>query len=195
MTLRTVSGAMLTPQGQRSISAGRPAAVGRREACPLSGTAGVAVEVDPTVGAHVRESTWDRLAQVHALWFCPEPSCPVVYYDDAKEAIWGVDDLKTRVGVKTELDPVPVCYCRRVTRARIAEEILEKGCCDSLQDIKEFTKANTGKLCLVTNPSGRCCGAHVRRVVEEVLSRREAARAVPPALAEEAREKAAQIPD
>ncbi len=195
MTLTTVSGAILTARVELPAPEAGPASQGGRKPCPLSGTKGVAVKVDPTVGNHVRESTWDRLDGIEELWFCPEPSCPVVYYDDTNEAIWGVDDLKTRVGVKTDLDPVPVCYCRRVTRARIAEEILEKGCCDSLQDIKGFTRANTGELCLVTNPSGRCCGGHVRRVVEEILSRREAAGAVPPSLADEARQRAAEIPD
>lgn len=159
--------------------------------CPITGTKGVVTQVDPTVGNHVRESTWEHLIGLEHLYFCPHPNCPVVYFDSERKHIWGVEDLKTRVGIKTQLDPVPVCYCRRVTRAQIEYEILERGCCDSVNDIKEFTKANTGEMCLVTNPSGRCCGAHLRKVVQEILT----ARGKDDPLADQARRAADEIPD
>lgn len=159
--------------------------------CPVAGVKGLRTKVDPTVGNHVRESTWEHLVGVEELYFCPAPDCPVVYFDGERQHIWGVEDLKTRVGVKVNLDPVPVCYCRRVTKAQIAYEILERGCCDSVKDIKEFTRANTGELCEVTNPSGRCCGAHVRRVVAEILGSNE----VDAKLGGEAASAAEEIPE
>lgn len=158
--------------------------------CPVSGVRGLATKIDPTVGNHVRESTWEHLIGLDEVFFCPDSNCPVVYFDSEIRHIWGIEDLKTRVGVKSDLDPVPVCYCRRVTRAQIAYEILERGCCDSVKDIKEFTKANTGELCLVTNPSGRCCGAHVRRIVGEIVEMR----GEHDELAREARQAAEEIP-
>lgn len=158
--------------------------------CPVSGAKGLVTKVDPTVGNHVRESTWEHLIGLDEVFFCPDSSCPLVYFDSDRRHIWGIEDLKTRVGIKNDLDPVPVCYCRRVTRAQIAYEILQRGCCDSVKDIEQFTRANTGKLCLVTNPSGRCCGGHVRRVVDEILGMRDK----PDGLADETRSAAEAIP-
>ena len=44
-----------------------------------------------------------------------------------------------------------------------------KHCCNSLDDIKQFTGARTGKLCHITNPSGRCCGPIVNEVIAKGL--------------------------
>lgn len=173
--LTTVSGTVLRAKGEHNLG----------RSCPYSGTRGQSVNVDPTVGQHARESTWDRLVGTDTLWYCPGAGCPVVYFDDTHEQLWGVADLRTTVGVKTRLDPVPVCYCRRVTRGQIAFELFEQGCCTSVRDIKEFTLANTGELCHVTNPSGRCCGAHLKHVVEDLVSSRNSA-ALKDSLAEEA---------
>ena len=57
----------------------------------------------------------------------------------------------------------------------ISYEILKKNCCDSLHDIEEFTKAGTGKWCLTTNPSGRCCRDYLPSVVDKFLRMRDAA--------------------
>jgi hypothetical protein len=77
-----------------------------------------------------------------------------------------------------------------VTEAQIVEEIQVKRCCDSLEDIKEYTKARTGKLCHVTNPARRCCGKHVTAVVERALAGMKET-----ALAERARRACCEIPE
>ena len=53
---------------------------------------------------------------------------------------------------------------------RILDEILDKKCCTSLEDIKQYTGARTGKLCHITNPSGRCCGPQVNEIIAKGLS-------------------------
>ena len=49
---------------------------------------------------------------------------------------------------------------------QILDELLVKKCCDSIKDIQEFTGANTGKNCAITNPSGRCCGNKIKEILE-----------------------------
>jgi copper chaperone CopZ len=56
-----------------------------------------------------------------------------------------------------------------VTEEMIEEEMLKKGCCDSLEDIVAFTRAGTGKWCLTTNPSGKCCKEYLEQVVNRYL--------------------------
>jgi hypothetical protein len=106
--------------------------------------------------------------------FCPGIECPVVYFHGALEIIITEAEVHTRIGYKTRQAPLPVCYCIGVLEETIREEILVRGCCDSVEDIKRYTGARTGKLCHVTNPSGKCCGSLVRRVVEGALAERGA---------------------
>src|SRR5581483_9583127 len=45
-------------------------------------------------------------------YFCETSTCPVVYFPwDAGAAIFHKPDLRVRVGLKEEQDPIPVCYC------------------------------------------------------------------------------------
>ncbi len=43
-------------------------------------------------------------------------------------------------------------------------------CCTSLEDIKKYTGARTGKLCHINNPSGRCCGPQVNEIINKGLN-------------------------
>jgi hypothetical protein len=109
-----------------------------------------------TLGNHVKEISWP-LVWDEGFYFCESSDCPK-------------EDIKTRVGIKETEAPVPVCYCMNVLEETILKEIVVKRCCDSLEDIKEYTKARTGKLCHITNPSGKCCGGHVAAVIEKGLT-------------------------
>ncbi len=46
---------------------------------------------------------------------------------------------------------------------------MNKGCCFSLEDIEYYTKAGTGKWCLTTNPSGKCCREYLQMIVNRYL--------------------------
>lgn len=71
----------------------------------------------------------------------------------------------------------PICYYLGVLEEHIRYEVLKKGCCDSLEDIVEFTKAGTGKWWLTTNPSGKCCRDYLPGVVGRYLSMKVACQA------------------
>ena len=49
------------------------------------------------------------------------------------------------------------------------DKILVNQCCTSLEDIKKYTGARTGKFCHITNPSGRCCGLQVNELIAKGL--------------------------
>lgn len=156
--------------------------------CPVSATAGHRIK-QVTLGNHLRPEHW-RWAWEDGFHFCPAPPCPVVYFHNGLGVYFSQEEVRTRVGIKSGTSPVPVCYCMNVTEAQIIDEIQVKRCCDSLEDIKQFTRARTGKLCHVTNPAGKCCGKHVTAVVERALAGLSDS-----ALARHARTTCCQIPE
>jgi len=181
-SLQTVGGRALA-MASAWLTANKPV-----EACPVSATTGHKVK-QVTLGNHLRPEHWGWAWQ-EGFYFCCTPDCPVVYYNNAQGIYFTQEEIRTRVGIKVGPAPVPICYCMNVTEAQILEEIQVKRCCDSLEDIKQYTKARTGKLCHVTNPAGKCCGKHVTAVVERALAPLD-----DPALAQQARETCCQIPE
>ncbi len=165
------------------LKAGKPP-----ELCPVSATTGHRVK-QVTLGNHLRPEHW-RWAWEEGFYFCSAPACPVVYFHNGRRVYFIQDEIRTRVGIKAGGPPVPVCYCMNVTEEQIVEEIQVKRCCTSLEDIKNYTRARTGKLCHVTNPAGKCCGKHVNAVVEKALAGRRDKH-----LEEQAREICCQIPE
>ncbi len=103
-------------------------------------------------------------------YFCATFMCPVVYFKNDPDVYFTKNSLKVRVGIKEATPPITVCYCLNVDEQTILYEIVVKGCCDSIEKIKEYTKARTGRECHIKNPSGKCCGEFVKRVLEKGLS-------------------------
>lgn len=122
-----------------------------------------------TVATHVDARFWPLLADGYR--FCATEDCPVLYFDNRKRIYFTRDEVKTRFGPKEKTEPRPVCYCLNVLAEQIRVEIEEKKCCYSLQDIVAYTKAGTGKWCLTTNPSGKCCREYLPKIVDEYLSK------------------------
>lgn len=139
--------------------------------CKVCGNRGVRV-LQVTVTTHVRPEHWNLLSE--GFWFCETTDCPIIYFNNRTETYFAKDEIKTRFGPKETADPRPLCYCLGILEEHIRYEILRKGCCDSLQDIVEYTKAGTGKWCLTTNPSGKCCREYLKGVVDKYLAMKEA---------------------
>lgn len=148
------------------------------EVCPSCGRKSWKVPQNITLVSHVKEIFWPRVKALtdryRGFRFCPHLGCDLVYYHPDIRFVATVHDLKTRVSYKVTDPPVPVCYCIGVLAETIREEIVVKQCCDSLEDIKKYTGARTGKWCHITNPSGRCCGPMVDRVIQAALKERVA---------------------
>lgn len=140
--------------------------------CPLSFTKGKRL-LRKTLANHVNPKFW-RLIVEKGFFFCDETDCPIVYFSNEKQSYFGLDDLRSVVMHKMQINTEnrPVCYCKNVLESVIMEELLVKQCCDSLIDIQNFTEANTGKDCAITNPTGRCCGKQVKEILEWANARR-----------------------
>lgn len=136
-------------------------------ACRECGKVGTKV-LRVTMGVHVKEKHWPLLGQ--GFRFCWTPDCDIVYYNNDRGIYFRKSDVKSRIGLKETTPPRPVCYCMNVTEERIAEEILEKKCCSSLDDIKSYTRAGEGKWCLTTNPTGRCCREYLAEIIDKYLA-------------------------
>ncbi|WP_447974472.1 putative iron-sulfur cluster-binding metallochaperone [Nitrospira sp. Kam-Ns4a] len=102
--------------------------------------------------------------------FCETQDCPVVYYGgDGTQ--FSKDQIRVRVGLKEKQDPVPVCYCLKVTERMIREEIERRGRSTASARIRAAVKAGNCR-CEVENPSGRCCLGEVIRAEKRAASER-----------------------
>jgi hypothetical protein len=131
--------------------------------CPLTLTKGKRL-LEKTISNHIKQH-FLHLIQGKTFYFCEVQNCPVAYFNNQNQLFFGLDDLRTVIMHKMPINTPdrPACYCKNILEQDILDELLVKKCCDSLTDIQHFTKANTGKECSVTNPSGRCC---VNKIIE-----------------------------
>ena len=131
--------------------------------CPVSQNKGLIVK-KITLRGHVQEKYWDIISDQN-YFFCPDENCPIIYFNNIDKYYFTSNDVKTKVSQKKGPEPRPICYCLNVLEHRILDEILINKCCTTLEDIKKYTGARTGKLCHITNPSGRCCGPQVNETI------------------------------
>ncbi len=122
-----------------------------------------------TIGVHLREENWDKIDD--SFYFCPSPTCDVVYFSTRTGIYFRTSDLRTRVGIKETSPPSPLCYCSRVTREMLVHLIIEQRCCTTLEEVQELTGAGKGRWCLTTNPSGRCCEWYLKDIIQGYLIR------------------------
>jgi copper chaperone CopZ/bacterioferritin-associated ferredoxin len=168
LELRSVSGRSF-PVSEIFLKLAKEGA-GTRDICPACGSRGHMV-MKVTVSNHVDSSMW-RLLRSEWFWFCSNPRCSIVYYNNDLGVYFLKDEVRTRVFHKEPPGDRPVCYCLSVTESLIREEIMVKKCCDSLEDIQRFTRAGTGRWCPITNPSGKCCREYLADLIHSILSER-----------------------
>lgn len=102
--------------------------------------------------------------------FCATPSCEVAYFSTTGEIVFEKQDVKVRIGVKEQEDPVPVCYCFGHTRALVWREIERTGESAVVASIKEAVQDGRCE-CEIRNPSGKCCLGEVTRAVQSGFER------------------------
>src|SRR6266852_5590500 len=59
--------------------------------------------------------------------FCTARHCSIVYFEDKGREHFTVDDLRLRVGLKVNDDPIPLCYCFGFDENHIRDEISTTG--------------------------------------------------------------------
>ena len=94
--------------------------VPRHAVCPITGTSGDRVPLQ-TVKALLRDSSLQRLG-LAAYYFCPEPTCAVVYFAEQGE-LYSKDDVRTTVWQKEPVANRLLCYCFGEDEQAIASEI------------------------------------------------------------------------
>ena len=87
--------------------------------------------------------------------FCPARDCSIVYFEDKGEH-FSVDDLRIRVGLKVNDDPIPLCYCFGFDENDIRDEIDRTGSTSIAEKVSRLIREGLCA-CEVRNPSGVCC--------------------------------------
>lgn len=119
--------------------------------CPVCQEPGQKVK-DITVRSLLKEDQQNRLMATE-YFLCLSRECPTSYYTE-EGTYFTKHDLKVPIWYKEE-SPVPICYCKEVTDEVILDHIVNRRCCNTLEEIKAHTGANTGRECLTKNPAGR----------------------------------------
>src|SRR5262245_24718514 len=101
--------------------------------------------------------------------FCPERDCAVVYFDESGGPPFTVDDLRIRVGLKVNDDPIPLCYCFGFDERHIREELTQKGCITIPERISKLIREGLCA-CDTRNPAGVCCLGEVNRAAKRLES-------------------------
>ena len=100
--------------------------------------------------------------------FCASPDCPVVYFDEEGNNKFTTDNLRVVVGVKTSIDPIPLCYCFGFDVSHIRDEIARTGRTTIPERISVLIRKGLCA-CETRNPAGVCCLGEVNRVAKLVL--------------------------
>jgi hypothetical protein len=140
------------------------ASTGARSICSSCDVRGRLVST-LTVKSLVRDHT--RVPADAEFSFCRTPDCEIVYFSG--DVVFRKGDLKVRVGIKEQDDPISICYCFGYSRADIRSEFAALGKTDIPDRIR--TEVQNGFCaCEVKNPSGKCCLGEVNHTIKELRS-------------------------
>lgn len=133
--------------------------------CSVSGTTSRKVQRRTVESLLKKDLQW-HLEPVQ-YYYCPDKSCPVVYFSNQPVRYFSIGELVVRVFDKDQALEVPVCYCFDWTRKKIADQIAQTGKSTAAMEIAQKVKAGECA-CDVKNPKGRCCLGDVNTFVKEV---------------------------
>src|SRR6266481_5888817 len=99
--------------------------------------------------------------------FCSERDCSIVYFEDKGSQQFTVDDLRIRVGLKVNDDPIPLCYCFGFDEKHIRDEIEGSGNTSVPEKISRLIREGLCA-CDDRNPSGMCCLGEVNKAANRL---------------------------
>ena len=130
--------------------------------CPICREKGKRVE-GQTVKAAISVSLRE-VGEKTDYYFCRTKSCPVVYFDDAEEHTFDVDQIRVRVYQKESDNPdALICYCFRHTVEEIKKASIARRQA-IIDDINTGIKAGQCA-CDLRNPQGTCCLGNIRSLM------------------------------
>ena len=101
--------------------------------------------------------------------FCSARDCSIVYFEDKGGHQFTVDDLRVRVGLKVNDDPIPLCYCFGFDEGHMRDEISATGKTTIPERISSLIREGLCA-CESRNPSGMCCLGEVNRAVKQLAT-------------------------
>jgi CopZ-like zinc binding protein len=134
--------------------------------CPACGEKGKSVAT-LTVKNLVRDHC--RVIAGVSYSFCRKKGCQVVYFSD--QGVFDTTEIKVRVGIKENDDPIPLCYCFGYTRDQVRTDIESRGSTAIPERIKAEIQGGFCA-CEVKNPSGDCCLGNVMKAIQDVQNKR-----------------------
>ena len=99
--------------------------------------------------------------------FCPARDCSIVYFEDKGGHQFTVDDLRIRVGVKVNNDPIPLCYCFGFDEKHIRDEIGQTGNTSIPDKVSGLIREGLCA-CEVRNPAGVCCLGELNKAAKRL---------------------------
>lgn len=99
--------------------------------------------------------------------FCSTPDCPVVYFEEQGSHRFTTDDLRTLVGVKASVDPIPLCYCFGFDEGHIRDEISRTSRTTIPERIATLIREGLCA-CESRNPAGVCCLGEFNRAAKRL---------------------------
>ncbi len=134
-------------------------------ACSEPGRRVSSTTVRSLVTAHRRVEVVDQ-----DYCFCPNPSCPVIYFEPETGKVFMKGDVRVRVWFKEAEEPLPICYCSNLARWQIVEAVRQGN--HTIEAVRRATGANLTGQCLTENPTGHCCHQVFQQIIDETLGRR-----------------------
>jgi len=99
--------------------------------------------------------------------FCSARDCSIVYFEDKGSQQFTVDDLRIRVGLKVNGDPIPVCYCFGFDEKHIRDESEGSGKTSIPRKVSRLIREGLCA-CAARNPSGMCCLGELNKTVNRL---------------------------
>ena len=103
-----------------------------------------------------------ELAMTESYSFCSARDCSVVYFEDKGSQQFTVADLRIRVGLKVNDDPIPLCYCFGFDEKHIRDEIERTGNTSMPDKVSGLIREGLCA-CEARNPAGVCCLGEVNK--------------------------------
>lgn len=140
------------------------------ENCRTCGTKGALVSTR-TVLLMLKSDLLEQ-ASTKAYRFCAGRDCPTVYFEESGSHTFSIDDLRVRVGVKSDSDPIPLCYCFGFDESHLRDEIANTGSTTIPIRISNLIREGLCA-CEARNPSGGCCLGEVNRAEKRLLESKQ----------------------
>jgi hypothetical protein len=111
----------------------------------------------------------DEIDDSLSYYFCDRANCKVVYFSQSAQ-LFTVDSLINLVTQKSASNETPLCYCYKITKGDVLQQIADYGQTDVLDHIKQQME-QIPCFCHKSNPQGVCCLQSVQQwLIQNKLS-------------------------